>query len=179
MLGRFWTMVLSFQNDLKAAVYEPSILGVEGMVVWGSHQNSKNAKNCSAVAQYLKATYGPYVENVLNMSEKCSQQLCNSHGRCMLNTTALELFNSGSRQHKNTAKYSRNLGQSRGQSSSKQLKYSPNDTTNHSAFMLQLAKSINSSHHVMKENSLSGEVDLICQCYASWMGDHCQKSKVG
>lgn len=53
--------------------------GIDGVILWG---NSNFRKNCTAVKNYLDGTLGPYVQRVLNFTQQCSRDVCNSHGRC-------------------------------------------------------------------------------------------------
>ena len=142
------------QKDLQAAVYEPSILGVDGIIVWGSHTNSHYATNCSSVENYLKTIYGKFAEHVIISAHNCSAILCKSHGRCVLNETMNKLNPSFAPTH---------------------LKYTFYDPTRDSALDEYFSTVINNGITMMKQgfNTKYLTTQYTCQCFPSWKGSQC------
>ena len=139
------------QKDLQAALYEPSILGVDGIIVWGSHLNSKYASNCSSTENYLKTRYGLFAENVIKTANNCSAILCKSHGRCVLNeTTKTDLQTT-------------------------HLKYTSYDPVRDSALDKYFATVVNNGIRMIKQgfDIKYLNTQYMCQCFQSWKGPHC------
>ncbi|XP_030062864.1 hyaluronidase-4-like [Microcaecilia unicolor] len=69
--------------DLIITIGQTAALGVQGIVIWGSAEYSRNKTNCQFVQNYLKTTLGPYIINVTTAAKLCSEFMCNSNGRCL------------------------------------------------------------------------------------------------
>ena len=58
-------------------------MGSAGVVLWGSSNSMRARNECVVLQNYIHNTLGPYVINITNFFGNCSEQLCNSHGRCV------------------------------------------------------------------------------------------------
>ena len=152
--SKFHLFLFLLQQDLQAAVFEPSILGVDGIIVWGDGNNSQYATNCSSVEKYLTTRYGPFSKNVINSANNCSRILCNSHGRCVLNET----------YHVRTVSHPTRLHYT---------SYNLQD----SALDRYYSTVVNDGLSAMKNglNFTYLTTMYSCQCFASWKGAQCDK----
>lgn len=71
-----------FQGDLNNTVKQIAEAGLNAIVLWGSSSSFRGAHDCELIRDYLDSTLGPFIKNVTIRARKCSEELCNSHGRC-------------------------------------------------------------------------------------------------
>ncbi|XP_020498083.1 hyaluronidase-2 [Labrus bergylta] len=71
------------EMDLVSTIGESVALGAAGVVFWGDTSYASSQANCQSVDGYLQGPLGRYLLNVSTAAERCSQQLCKSHGRCL------------------------------------------------------------------------------------------------
>ncbi|XP_055974463.1 hyaluronidase PH-20-like [Sorex fumeus] len=68
--------------DLMNTIGESIALGASGIIVWGSLHFSKSKDSCNNLTNYLNDVLNPYLLNVTQAAERCSQVLCNGQGIC-------------------------------------------------------------------------------------------------
>ncbi|XP_021020908.1 hyaluronidase-1-like [Mus caroli] len=74
------------EEDLVHTIGESAALGAAGIILWGGYEYSDTKETCLSVQQAVHGLLGPYVLNVTSAAKLCSQNLCNSHGRCVRKT---------------------------------------------------------------------------------------------
>ncbi|XP_060898847.1 hyaluronidase-2 [Labrus mixtus] len=76
-------MTFLTEMDLVSTIGESVALGAAGVVFWGDTSYASSQANCQSVDGYLQGPLGRYLLNVSTAAERCSQELCKSHGRCL------------------------------------------------------------------------------------------------
>ncbi|XP_053378798.1 hyaluronidase-1-like [Mercenaria mercenaria] len=70
------------QADLNNTILQAAEAGLDAIVLWGSSSSYRSARQCEETRDYLDSTLGPFIRNVTIAARNCSDELCNSHGRC-------------------------------------------------------------------------------------------------
>lgn len=60
----------------------PVNFGISGVIIWGSKKTTKDEHGCKNLETALNNIVGPYVNELVETSTKCSQESCNGNGRC-------------------------------------------------------------------------------------------------
>ena len=84
------------EEDMWRMLAQAAAVGSAGAVIWGSSASVGSEGHCKNLKQYIIDTLGPAAEKVAWRSNLCSEQICNSHGRCTwpndVNAKAWKLF---------------------------------------------------------------------------------------
>lgn len=75
------------QADVVATVSQSAEQGVAGVVMWGDHLTEMTKTDCLEIQTYIDNFLGPVVKNLTTITQTCSQEFCNSHGRCTFQLT--------------------------------------------------------------------------------------------
>ena len=70
------------QADVLATVGQSAEQGAAGVVIWGDKLTEKTKTDCLEIKTYIDNFLGPLVKNLTTITQTCSQEFCNSHGRC-------------------------------------------------------------------------------------------------
>jgi len=73
---------LYFQEDIWLSHGITTLLGGDGVVVWGSTKSMESQQLCSTLYSYMESTFGPFIQMITRWTRECSQTMCNSHGQC-------------------------------------------------------------------------------------------------
>ncbi|XP_041638673.1 protein ABHD14A isoform X1 [Cheilinus undulatus] len=76
-------MIVLTEMDLVSTIGESVALGAAGVVFWGDTSYASSRANCLSLDKYLQGALGRYLLNVSTAAERCSQEVCKSHGRCL------------------------------------------------------------------------------------------------
>ncbi|CAJ0605713.1 unnamed protein product [Cylicocyclus nassatus] len=68
-------------HDLCAGIAQPIFLGVDGLILWSS--SSHMAARCIGIKEEVNKRVGPLISKLTEARIKCSEELCNSTGRCI------------------------------------------------------------------------------------------------
>lgn len=71
------------EMDLVSTIGESVALGAAGVVFWGDTSYASSRANCLSLEEYLQGALGQYLLNVSTAAERCSKEVCKSHGRCL------------------------------------------------------------------------------------------------
>lgn len=75
------------EADVVATVSQSAEQGVAGVVMWGDHLTEMTKTDCLEIQTYIDNFLGPVVKNLTIITQTCSQEFCNSHGRCTFQLT--------------------------------------------------------------------------------------------
>ena len=70
------------QADVLATIGQSAEQGVAGVVIWGDKLTEKTKTDCLEIQTYIDNFLGPLVKNLTTITQTCSREFCNSHGRC-------------------------------------------------------------------------------------------------
>lgn len=73
---------ICIQTDLNNTILQVAEAGLNGVALWDSSTSFQSAEDCVALRDFLDTTLGPFVRYVTTTIRTCSEQVCNSHGRC-------------------------------------------------------------------------------------------------
>ncbi|XP_035696340.1 hyaluronidase-1-like [Branchiostoma floridae] len=149
--------------DLMNTIGQTANLGADGIVIWGSDQDTKTKEKCLRLQSYLRTTLGPFIFNITTAAARCSQQHCSGHGRCVLatgshgNHLSFDLQHSETMEGDEIAETMKNVvGISYGNTTGEG---NIGKTTKHFAWSVNFDKRVDSPS---------------CKCYPGWTGKSCQ-----
>ncbi|XP_019637333.1 PREDICTED: hyaluronidase-1-like [Branchiostoma belcheri] len=143
--------------DMVHTMGQAADMGADGIVIWGTYLDGGSKEACLKLQSYLQTTLGPYILNVTTAAERCSQQHCSNHGRCVLATGSHgnhDIINNVMETKENFIKYTIDSS-SIGKSMRKD----------------DLGKSDSDVNNVMSAGFYH-EIPT-CQCYLGWTGETC------
>lgn len=85
-------MTVLTEMDLISTIGESIALGVAGVVFWGDTSYVSSKAHCLSLDRYLQGPLGRYLLNVSTAAERCSQEVCKSHGRCLRKVSDNEVY---------------------------------------------------------------------------------------
>ncbi|XP_078696460.1 hyaluronidase-1-like [Branchiostoma floridae x Branchiostoma belcheri] len=147
------------KTDLIHTIGQTANLGADGIVIWGSDLDTKTKEKCLKLQSYLQTTLGPFIFNVTIAAERCSQQHCSSHGRCVLAT--------GTRSHGNRLFFDQRSEVIKGNELVEDI------------FGVSYWNTIVEGHTGKTANHLAWRINKhvgfpTCRCYPGWTGESCQ-----
>ncbi|XP_045161099.2 hyaluronidase-1-like isoform X2 [Mercenaria mercenaria] len=158
--GKFYS-----QADLNNTILQAAEAGLNAIVLWGSLASFRSARDCEQTRAYLDSTLGPFIKNVTITARNCSDELCNSHGRCFKtdwnyksNTPDTLFFESATKRF-----FAKLLEKLLG--------------TIIDAFV-SIRRTIGDTH--VAESDRFGELcqrysEFSCDCFKGWTGQYCQQ----
>lgn len=78
------------EADIVATISQSAEQGVAGVVIWGDHLTERTKTDCLEIKTYIDNFLGPVIRNLTTITQACSQEFCNSHGRCTFQLTPAE-----------------------------------------------------------------------------------------
>lgn len=85
-------MTVLTEMDLISTIGESVALGAAGVVFWGDTSYASSKAHCLSLDRYLQGPLGRYLLNVSTAAERCSQEVCTSHGRCLRKVSDNEVY---------------------------------------------------------------------------------------
>lgn len=130
----------------------PAATGSAGVIIWDSSFSYRNREHCKIVKNYVTTTLGPFVKNLTETFQYCSEHLCNGNGRCVK-----------SWQNIGDSSYWYN---SKGEFNAfEDLKFERRELK----ALLDIVKNTAEAHKVKREMK-----DMFtCKCYTEWSGKDC------
>ncbi|XP_023647905.2 hyaluronoglucosaminidase 6 [Paramormyrops kingsleyae] len=140
-----YTFHVLSESDLVHTIGESAVLGVDGVVLWGSSEYAQSQRNCLEVKRYIDGSLGRYVVNVTSAAKLCSKALCKKNGKCVRKS-----LDSGAMLHLNPGFFhiQRNLGSQ--------------------------GPHFRISGHLSHDDILEMKHKFTCQCYQGWTGVFCE-----
>ncbi len=69
-------------EDLKNTVLVSAEKGLNGVIFWGDHNDTRDKTACVELKAYIQSALGPLVRNITQAASCCASTLCNNRGRC-------------------------------------------------------------------------------------------------
>ena len=79
------------QEDTWLSHAISSLLGGDGVVIWGSTKSMESESLCKTLYSYINFFFGPFVKDFRDWTIKCSQLTCSGHGQCTAKNIPAEL----------------------------------------------------------------------------------------
>ncbi len=173
-------------------------LGADGVFVWGTNLIKRS---CLQLQNYTTQLLGPYIKQVVDFSKACSQNVCNSHGRCALrnmsSVSAMQTYIDDIVAKYGLTGSSNKLPSLKGRSPYSKwddgylkVKYIKdydnyeNDALQEKATNLHDLRNMNMMKKIFdqivglysKDHNINATTFMYkCYCYEGWTGDNCQK----